>query len=104
MNAVHGWGGRVIATGTTVVRALETVARPDGTIAAGEGWTSLIVTPERGLWSIDGLLTGLHEPESSHLELLRAAAGDDLLARSYQPRSTTAIDGTNSAIPSSFSV
>jgi S-adenosylmethionine:tRNA ribosyltransferase-isomerase len=84
VNAVHGWGGRVIATGTTVVRALETVARPDGTVAAGEGWTNLVVTPERGLWTVDGLLTGFHEPEASHLDLLRAAAGDELLARSYQ--------------------
>jgi len=84
VNAVHGWGGRVIATGTTVVRALETVARPDGTVAAGEGWTNLVVTPERGLWTVDGLLTGFHEPEASHLDLLRAAAGDELLARSYE--------------------
>jgi S-adenosylmethionine:tRNA ribosyltransferase-isomerase len=84
INAVHTWGGRVIATGTTVVRALETVARLDGAVAAGEGWTNLVVTPERGLWTIDGLLTGLHEAESSHLDLLRAAAGEELLARSYQ--------------------
>ena len=49
VNAVHAWGGRVIATGTTVVRALETVAQPDGTVAAGDGWTSLVVTAERGL-------------------------------------------------------
>ncbi len=83
VNAVRGWGGRVVATGTTVVRALETVAQPDGTVAAGEGWTSLVVTPERGLWTVDSLLTGLHEPESSHLDLLRAAAGEALLARSY---------------------
>ena len=52
VNAVHEWGGRVIATGTTVVRALETVARPDGVVAAGEGWTDVVVTPERGL--LDG--------------------------------------------------
>src|SRR5205085_2291793 len=83
VNAVHGWGGRVIAVGTTVVRALETVARPDGTVAAGDGWTSLIVTPERGLWTVDGLLTGWHEPEASHLDILRAAAGNELLERSY---------------------
>jgi S-adenosylmethionine:tRNA ribosyltransferase-isomerase len=83
-NAVREWGGRVIATGTTVVRALETVAQPDGTLAPGEGWTDLIVTPERGLWVIDGLLTGLHEPNSSHLDVLRAAAGEELLARSYE--------------------
>jgi S-adenosylmethionine:tRNA ribosyltransferase-isomerase len=83
VNAVHLWGGRVIATGTTVVRALETVAQPDGTVDAGEGWTNLVVTPERGLWTVDGLLTGLHESASSHLAMLRAAAGDDLVARSY---------------------
>jgi S-adenosylmethionine:tRNA ribosyltransferase-isomerase len=83
-NAVRAWGGRVIATGTTVVRALETVAKPDGTLVAGEGWTDLIVTPERGLWAIDGLLTGLHEPSSSHLDVLLAAAGEELLHRSYE--------------------
>jgi S-adenosylmethionine:tRNA ribosyltransferase-isomerase len=83
-NAVREWGGRVIAVGTTVVRALETVARPDGTVTAGHGWTNLVVTPERGLWALDGLITGWHEPQSSHLDVLRAAAGDELLARSYQ--------------------
>jgi len=83
VNAVRAWGGRVVATGTTVVRALETVARPGGTVAAGEGWTSLVVTPERGLWAVDDLLTGLHESASSHLDLLRAVAGEELLARSY---------------------
>jgi S-adenosylmethionine:tRNA ribosyltransferase-isomerase len=83
VNAVHDWGGRVIATGTTVVRALETVARPDGTVGAGEGWTSLVVTPDRGLWTVNGLLTGLHEPESSHLDILRAVAGEELLTRSF---------------------
>ena len=83
VNAVHAWGGHVVATGTTVVRALETVSQPDGTVAAHEGWTNLVVTPERGLWTVDGLLTGLHDAESSHLELLRAVAGEELLARSY---------------------
>ena len=42
VNAVHGWGGRVVAVGTTVARALETVTSPDGTVASGEGWTSLV--------------------------------------------------------------
>ena len=65
----------MIAVGTTVVRALETVAAPDGTVDAGEGWTSLVVTPERGLRAVDGLLTGWHEPEASHLDMLEAAAG-----------------------------
>jgi S-adenosylmethionine:tRNA ribosyltransferase-isomerase len=83
VNAVRAWGGRVIAVGTTAVRALETVAAPDGSVRAGAGRTTLVVTPERGLWAVDGLLTGWHEPESSHLMLLEASAGPGLLARSY---------------------
>jgi S-adenosylmethionine:tRNA ribosyltransferase-isomerase len=82
-DAVHAWGGRVIAVGTTVVRALETVAAPDGRLSAGAGLTRLTVTPERGLAAIDGVITGWHEPESSHLSLLEAAAGPELLRRSY---------------------
>ena len=74
----------MIAVGTTVVRALETVAEPDGTVDEGEGWTSLVITPERGLHAVDGLLTGWHEPEASHLQMLRAAAPADLLDRSYR--------------------
>jgi S-adenosylmethionine:tRNA ribosyltransferase-isomerase len=83
VNAVRDWGGRVIAVGTTVVRALETVAGPAGRVRAGEGLTNLVVTPERGLQAVDGLITGWHEPSSSHLRLLEAAAGPDLLSRSY---------------------
>jgi len=83
VNAVHGWGGRVIAVGTTVVRALETVAAPGCAVSAGHGLTRLVVSPDRGLRAIDGLITGWHEPESSHLSLLEAAAGPELLRRSY---------------------
>ena len=84
VNAVHEWGGRVIAVGTTVVRALESVADPDGTVSGGSGQTALVVTPERGLRTVDGLLTGWHEPEASHLLMLEAAAGPELLDRSYR--------------------
>jgi S-adenosylmethionine:tRNA ribosyltransferase-isomerase len=83
VNAVRGWGGRVVAVGTTVVRALETVTGPDGVVSAGAGRTSLVVTPEGGLRSIDGLLTGWHEPQASHLLMLEASAGTELLRRSY---------------------
>jgi S-adenosylmethionine:tRNA ribosyltransferase-isomerase len=83
VNAVRSWGGRVIAVGTTVVRALETVGATDGTIEAAEGWTNHIVTPETGLRVVDGLVTGWHEPRASHLRLLEAAAGEELLERSY---------------------
>jgi S-adenosylmethionine:tRNA ribosyltransferase-isomerase len=84
VNAVQGWSGRVIAVGTTVVRALETVAAADGLVSEGRGWTSVVVTPERPLRAVDGLLTGWHESESSHLALLEAVAGSDLLERSYE--------------------
>ncbi len=83
VGAVHRWGGRVIAVGTTVVRALESVAGSSGEVRSGEGWTSLVITPERGLHVVDGLITGWHEPESSHLLMLETAAGRDLLQRSY---------------------
>jgi S-adenosylmethionine:tRNA ribosyltransferase-isomerase len=92
VNHVRARGGRVIAGGTTVVRALETAAlrysgeggSPDGRVKAAAGWTSHVVTPETGVRAVDGLLTGLHEPRSSHLRMLAAFAGPALLARCYQ--------------------
>ncbi|MGK5552490.1 S-adenosylmethionine:tRNA ribosyltransferase-isomerase [Actinomadura kijaniata] len=79
---VRARGGRVIAVGTTVVRALETAF--DGErVRASRGWTEHVVTPERGVHTVDGLLTGLHEPRSSHLMMLSAIAGSDLLADVY---------------------
>jgi S-adenosylmethionine:tRNA ribosyltransferase-isomerase len=83
VNATRKDGGRVIAVGTTVVRALESVASAEGQVDAREGWTGLVITPERGVRVIDGLITGWHEPEASHLQMLEAIAGHDLLARSY---------------------
>ena len=88
VNLTRRTGGRVIAAGTTVVRALETAARAepagDGMVAATAGWTRHIVTPDVPLLAVDGLLTGLHEPRSSHLRMLAAFAGPDLLGRCYQ--------------------
>ncbi len=83
VNLTRAAGGRVIAAGTTVVRALETAAGLDGVVTASAGWTSRVVTPETGLRAADGLLTGLHEPRSSHLLMLTAFAGDELLSRCY---------------------
>ncbi len=83
VNAHRAAGGRVIAVGTTVVRALETVATPDGRVEAGEGWTGLTITPERGVRAVDGLITGWHEPDASHLLMLEAVAGRELVQRSY---------------------
>jgi S-adenosylmethionine:tRNA ribosyltransferase-isomerase len=82
VNAVRRRGGRVVAVGTTAVRALETDAR-DGRARPGAGWTDLVVTPERGAEVVDGLLTGWHEPEASHLLLLEAVAGRPALERAY---------------------
>jgi S-adenosylmethionine:tRNA ribosyltransferase-isomerase len=84
VTATRRWGGRVIAVGTTVVRALETAARPDGVVEPADGWTHLVVTPERGLRAVDGLVTGWHEPGASHLHLLEAVGGRDLVERSYR--------------------
>lgn len=77
-------GGRVIAVGTTVVRALESAADTRGRVIASQGWTDLVITPERGVRVVDGLLTGFHEPRASHLAMLEAFSGRDHLARAYQ--------------------
>ena len=83
VNAAHATGKRVVAVGTTVVRALETVTDVEGVTHPGEGWTSLVITPERGLQAVNGLLTGLHEPEASHLAMLQALAGLEHLEITY---------------------
>ncbi len=82
--AARNRGGRVLAVGTTVVRALESAGGPDGCSCARSGWTGLVVTPECGVAVVDGLITGWHEPEASHLQLLEALMGPELLARSYE--------------------
>ena len=83
-NTLRQAGGRIVAVGTTVLRALETAIEPDGTLRSSEGQTELLVTPESGVHAVDGLLTGWHEPRSSHLKLLEAVAGRELLQRCYE--------------------
>ena len=88
-NLTRQAGGRVIAAGTTVVRALETAAAlsgraSPGAIAASAGWTSHVVTRQSGVAAVDGLLTGLHEPRSTHLWMLAAFASEELLGRCYR--------------------
>jgi S-adenosylmethionine:tRNA ribosyltransferase-isomerase len=83
VNATRAAGRRVVAVGTTVTRALETVADVDGTVRAGEGWTDLVLGPDRPVRVVDGLVTGWHEPETSHLLLLEAVAGALLVGRAY---------------------
>ena len=68
----HQRRGRVVAVGTTVVRTLESVAAQNDGLAAAHGWTRLHIAAGHQLRVVDGLLTGLHEPQSSHLDLLSA--------------------------------
>jgi len=83
INDTRREGGRVIAIGTTVVRALETVVDTRSEVHAGHGWTDTVVTALHPVTSVDGLLTGWHEPEASHLAMLEAIAGRELLEHSY---------------------
>jgi len=75
VNNARAAGHRIIAVGTTAIRALETVTNGSGETHAGQGWTCLVITPERGLRAVDALLTGMHEPEASHLAILESLAG-----------------------------
>ena len=77
-------GARVIAVGTTVVRALESVADEDGRVAAGHGYTQLHIAAGHKLKTVDGLLTGMHEPEASHLDLLTAFLPAEKIRDAYQ--------------------
>jgi S-adenosylmethionine:tRNA ribosyltransferase-isomerase len=83
VNQARAGGGRIIAIGTTAVRALESAAQR-GALAPASGWTELVVTPDQGVRTVDGLLTGFHEPRASHLDMLAAIAGRPLLAACYR--------------------
>ncbi|MCA1834135.1 MAG: S-adenosylmethionine:tRNA ribosyltransferase-isomerase [Actinomycetota bacterium] len=83
VNETRSAGGRVIAVGTTVTRALESVAHADGRISGGQGWTELFLGPDRPALVVDGLVTGWHAPEASHLLLLEAVGGDRLVGDAY---------------------
>lgn len=76
--------GRVIAVGTTVVRALESSLDAAGRPIASRGWTDLVITPRHGIKAIDGLVTGFHEPKATHLALLEAIVGRPHLERAYR--------------------
>ncbi|MGD6746340.1 S-adenosylmethionine:tRNA ribosyltransferase-isomerase [Streptomyces sp. BH106] len=84
INAARAAGQNVIAVGTTAVRAVESAVDGDGVVRAARGWTELVVTPGRGVRVVDGLLTGLHEPEASHLLMLEAVAGRAAVDRAYE--------------------
>ena len=83
INEAKARGRRIIAVGTTVVRALETVTTAAGIVHPGEGWTRLVITPNRPLRAVTGMLTGLHEPQATHLAMLQALAGPDHIGLTY---------------------
>ena len=84
VNRARARGGRVVAVGTTVTRALETAADQVGRVRAASGWTDLVLGPNRPVRVVDGLITGFHPPAASHLELLQAVAGHDVVAAAYE--------------------
>jgi S-adenosylmethionine:tRNA ribosyltransferase-isomerase len=77
-------GGRVVAVGTTVTRALESALDPEGRVVARDGWTDLVLGPSRPARLVTGLVTGWHGPDASHLLLLEAVAGAGLVRRAYE--------------------
>jgi len=76
-------GGRVVAVGTTATRAIESATRPDGRVQAAAGWTDVVISPDRPARVVDGLVTGWHDPDASHLLLVEAVAGADLTQQAY---------------------
>jgi S-adenosylmethionine:tRNA ribosyltransferase-isomerase len=84
VNAARAADKRVVAVGTTAVRALETVSDSAGVAHPGVGWTRLVVTPQRGIRIANAMLTGLHEPRATHLAMLEALAGIDHLQVAYR--------------------
>lgn len=83
VNEARARGNRVVAVGTTAVRAIETGADAKGHVSPTEGWTCTVITPERGVHAVSGLLTGFHEPRSTHLVMLQALASRDHLRHTY---------------------
>src|SRR6266487_3847635 len=84
VNEARSSGHRIVAVGTTTIRALESVTNGDGKTHAGEGWTCLVITPQRGLRAVNALLTGMHEPEATHLAMLEALAGEAHIKVAYE--------------------
>jgi len=76
-------GKRIIAVGTTAIRAVESATNKKGKVQAQKGWTNLFITPANGIKIIDGMLTGFHEPKASHLLMMQALATTEHLSICY---------------------
>jgi S-adenosylmethionine:tRNA ribosyltransferase-isomerase len=83
VNQVRDRGGRVVAVGTTVTRAIESAVDETGTVHASAGWTDVVISPDRPARVVDGLVTGWHNPDASHLLLVESVAGAALTQRAY---------------------
>lgn len=84
VNEARAAGHRVVAVGTTAIRTLESVTNGEGKTHAGEGWTCLVITPQRKLRAVNALITGMHEPEATHLAMLEALAGLSHIKIAYE--------------------
>ena len=84
VNMTRAAGGRVVAVGTTATRALESAAEGTGVVHGRSGWTDLVLGPGRPAQVVSGLITGWHAPGASHLDLLAAVAGPELVGRAYR--------------------
>ena len=84
INKAKAENRRIIAVGTTAIRAIESSVDAMGTVIPASGMTNLFITPERGLTIVNGMLTGFHEPKASHLLMMEAIANKQHLAISYQ--------------------
>jgi S-adenosylmethionine:tRNA ribosyltransferase-isomerase len=84
VNRTRAQGNRIIAVGTTVTRALESAIDEDGDVAPASGWTDLVLGLDRPAGIVDGLITGFHPPEASHLQLLQAVAGTEIVGAAYE--------------------
>lgn len=83
VNHTHRTGGRVVAVGTTVTRALESAVDERGVAAAAKGWTDLVLDSSRPVLAVDGLITGWHAASATHLMLLESVAGREVVSGAY---------------------
>ncbi len=84
INRTRQEGGRIIAVGTTSVRAVETVTDRSGVVHPGAGVTDLVITPQRGVRAVDGIISGWHKPGASHIDLITAIGGEVIVHRAYR--------------------
>ena len=83
VNAARQRASRVVAVGTTATRAIESAIAEDGELEPASGWTELVITPDRPVRVVNGLVTGWHNPDASHLLLVESVAGPELTQRAY---------------------